>query len=73
MNTIQFHSIQQEPEVNFSVCKDKPKEHVHTQLYFKHVHVTANLWNQILPGIPNQPREYGESLKRIYIEIPRNL
>ena len=33
INTIRFHSIQQEPEVNFSVCKGKPKKHVHTQLF----------------------------------------
>ena len=35
------------------------------------VYVTANLWNQIFPGIPNPFRESGEYLK--CIEIPRNL
>ena len=35
------------------------------------VYVTANLRNQIFPGIPNPFRESGESLK--FIEIPRNL
>ena len=36
-----------------------------------HSYVTANLRNQIFPGIPNPFRESGESLK--CIEIPRNL
>ena len=34
-------------------------------------HVTANLRNQLLQGIPNLFRESGESLKSI--EIPQNL
>ena len=33
--------------------------------------VTANLRNQVFPGIPNPLRESGESLK--CIEIPQNL
>ena len=30
---------------------------------FYSVYVTANLWNQIFPGLPNPFRESGESLK----------